>query len=330
MRNWVLPEYIEDVLPAEAERTEALRRVLLDHFRAHGYRLIQPPLIEHLDSLLTGTGQRPRAADVQGRRSAVGPDARRARRHDAAGRADRCASAERGRRHAALLRGQRAARGARRQREDARSHADRRRALRRARHRRRCRSAGPHPLRARGRGQCAGCISTSATSASIARSRPARASAATREDTELFAALRAKDVPAVAELTAKLPAAWRDALMALPTLYGPAKEVLAAARARLPGHAGDPQRARGARGAGAIGRAARRGAAHRSGRPHRLSLPQRCDLFGVHGRRTRTRSDAAAVTTASARRSGARARRPVSRWTCGSSRASSFANRGLR
>src|SRR5499433_4591415 len=56
MRSWVLPEYIEDVLPAEAERTEALRRVLLDHFMAQGYRLVQPPLVEHLESLLTGTG----------------------------------------------------------------------------------------------------------------------------------------------------------------------------------------------------------------------------------------------------------------------------------
>ena len=57
MRKWVLPEYIEDVLPAEAERTEALRRSLLDHFRARGYRLVQPPLVEHLDSLFTGTGR---------------------------------------------------------------------------------------------------------------------------------------------------------------------------------------------------------------------------------------------------------------------------------
>src|SRR5215471_6150662 len=57
MRSWVLPEYIEDVLPAEAERTESLRRVLLDHFLARGYRLIQPPLVEHLESLLTGTGR---------------------------------------------------------------------------------------------------------------------------------------------------------------------------------------------------------------------------------------------------------------------------------
>ena len=57
MRNWVLPEFIEDVLPAEAERIELLRRKLLDHFRAHSYRLVQPPLVEHLDSLFTGTGR---------------------------------------------------------------------------------------------------------------------------------------------------------------------------------------------------------------------------------------------------------------------------------
>ena len=57
MRKWLLPEAIEDVLPAEAARVEALRRALLDQFRAHGYRLVAPPLIEHLDSLLTGTGR---------------------------------------------------------------------------------------------------------------------------------------------------------------------------------------------------------------------------------------------------------------------------------
>src|SRR5512138_2883046 len=57
MRKWVLPEAIEDVLPAEAARVEALRRALLDHFRVRGYRLVQPPLVEFLDSLLTGTGR---------------------------------------------------------------------------------------------------------------------------------------------------------------------------------------------------------------------------------------------------------------------------------
>src|SRR6201993_2009938 len=56
MHNWVLPDYIDDILPAEAERIESLRRRLLDHFREHGYRLGQPPLVEHLESLLTGTG----------------------------------------------------------------------------------------------------------------------------------------------------------------------------------------------------------------------------------------------------------------------------------
>src|SRR5271154_6888395 len=56
MRKWVLPEYVDDILPDEAQRIEDLRRTLLDHFRGHGYRMVQPPLIEHLDSLLTGTG----------------------------------------------------------------------------------------------------------------------------------------------------------------------------------------------------------------------------------------------------------------------------------
>src|SRR5689334_19086646 len=57
MRKWILPEHIEDVLPEEAARIESLRRLLLDHFASHDYRLVQPPLVEYLDSLLTGTGR---------------------------------------------------------------------------------------------------------------------------------------------------------------------------------------------------------------------------------------------------------------------------------
>jgi ATP phosphoribosyltransferase regulatory subunit len=56
MRRWLLPEYIEDILPAEAQRVETLRRRILDLFRAHGYELVIPPLLEYLESLLTGTG----------------------------------------------------------------------------------------------------------------------------------------------------------------------------------------------------------------------------------------------------------------------------------
>lgn len=57
MQRWVLPESIEDVLPAEASRIEALRRALLDAFELHGYQLVAPPLLEYLDSLLTGSGR---------------------------------------------------------------------------------------------------------------------------------------------------------------------------------------------------------------------------------------------------------------------------------
>lgn len=57
MLRWVLPEYIQDALPAEAAKLEDLRRRLLDAFRVNGYQLVAPPLLEYLESLLTGAGQ---------------------------------------------------------------------------------------------------------------------------------------------------------------------------------------------------------------------------------------------------------------------------------
>src|SRR5216110_3916882 len=54
--RWLLPEYIEDILPAEAARIEQLRRAILDLFFAQNYQLVMPPLLEYMDSLLTGTG----------------------------------------------------------------------------------------------------------------------------------------------------------------------------------------------------------------------------------------------------------------------------------
>jgi len=53
---WLLPEHIADVLPAQARRVEDLRRTLLDRARSYGFELIMPPLLEHLESLLSGTG----------------------------------------------------------------------------------------------------------------------------------------------------------------------------------------------------------------------------------------------------------------------------------
>jgi len=57
MRRWLLPEAIEDVLPTEAWRLETLRRRLLDEFRCHGYEYVIPPLLEYVESLLTGSGR---------------------------------------------------------------------------------------------------------------------------------------------------------------------------------------------------------------------------------------------------------------------------------
>ena len=57
MRRWLLPEAIEDTLPAEAWHVETLRRRLLDEFRRHGYEFVIPPLLEYVESLLTGSGR---------------------------------------------------------------------------------------------------------------------------------------------------------------------------------------------------------------------------------------------------------------------------------
>ncbi len=53
MRNWILPEYISDVLPSEARQIEALRRKVLDLFTCYGYEQVAPPLIEYVESLFT-------------------------------------------------------------------------------------------------------------------------------------------------------------------------------------------------------------------------------------------------------------------------------------
>lgn len=54
---WLLPEHIADVLPARARHVERMRRSLLDVAAHYGFELVIPPLVEHLDSLLSGTGR---------------------------------------------------------------------------------------------------------------------------------------------------------------------------------------------------------------------------------------------------------------------------------
>ena len=56
MSAWLLPDHLADVLPSEARHIEELRRLALDGARRFGYELVMPPLLEYLESLLTGTG----------------------------------------------------------------------------------------------------------------------------------------------------------------------------------------------------------------------------------------------------------------------------------
>lgn len=55
--RWLLPEGIEEVLPPEAARLDHMTRDVVDLFSTWGYRLVIPPLIEYLESLLSGTGE---------------------------------------------------------------------------------------------------------------------------------------------------------------------------------------------------------------------------------------------------------------------------------
>ena len=235
MRKWLLPEAIEDVLPAEAARVEALRRALLDHFRAHGYRLVAPPLVEHLDSLLTGTGRDldlqtfkmvdPLSGRMLGLRADTTPQVARIDAHLLnetgvtrlcyAGSVLRTATTGHGdtrevvqiggelyghasiaadREVMQLLLSALASVGAGRLHLDL-GHVGVYRALAHA--------AG---LDATGEGS----------------------------DSELFNALRGKDFAGVREFTATLPDAVRDALRALPRLYGPASTTIESARKVLP------------------------------------------------------------------------------------------------
>ncbi|MEO9102343.1 MAG: ATP phosphoribosyltransferase regulatory subunit, partial [Burkholderiaceae bacterium] len=62
MSAWVLPDHLADVLPKQARHLEELRRALLDTARGYGFELVVPPLVEHIESLLSGTGE---ALDLQ-------------------------------------------------------------------------------------------------------------------------------------------------------------------------------------------------------------------------------------------------------------------------
>ncbi len=55
--SWILPEGIEEILPPCSEQMDRLCREIIDLYTSCGYQLVIPPMIEYMDSLLTGTGE---------------------------------------------------------------------------------------------------------------------------------------------------------------------------------------------------------------------------------------------------------------------------------
>ncbi len=235
MRKWLLPEAIEDVLPAEAARVESLRRTLLDHFRMHGYRLVAPPLIEHLESLLTGAGRDldlltfkmvdPLSGRTLGMRADTTPQVARIDAHllNEAGVTRLCYAGS-------VLRTSPAGPGDTREvvqiGGELYGHggiaADR--------------EVMQLLLSALVRAGVGGLhLDLGHVGVYRALARTAGLDATGEgSDSELFNALRNKDSAGVQELTQALPEASRGALRALTGLYGPARETIAAARKALP------------------------------------------------------------------------------------------------
>jgi ATP phosphoribosyltransferase regulatory subunit len=222
MRNWLLPEAIDDVLPDEAARLEAMRRTLLDHFSARGYRL---------ESLLTGSGRDlelqtfkvvdPRSGRLVGVRADITPQVARIDAHllNESGATRLCYAGS-------VLRA--VAEGPGATREVVQVGAE---------------LFGVPGIE--GDREVIELLVSSLTAAGLSELHLdlghvgvyralVNGAGIGAGEIDLFDAMRTKDRPAVRELTQGLPKAWRDALDALPTLYGPAHDVLAAARARLP------------------------------------------------------------------------------------------------
>lgn len=233
MRAWLLPEHIEDILPHEAARIERLRRELLDLFRLHGYELVMPPLLEYVDSLLTGTGH---DLDLQtfklvdqlsgrtlGLRADITPQVARIDAHllNRPGVTRLCYAGS-------VL--HTLPNGINRTREPLQIGAE---------------LYGHDGIESDVEIQrlmmsaleLAGLSSRYLDIGHVAifRSLVRRAGIDGERESDLFRAMQSKDQPALRELTRKYPRELRDALTALPELYG-GPEVLATAARRLPQH----------------------------------------------------------------------------------------------
>jgi ATP phosphoribosyltransferase regulatory subunit len=233
MQKWLLPEYIEDILPAEAGRVERLRRRILDLFHAYGYELVVPPMLEYLDSLLTGTGHDldlktfklvdQLSGRMLGLRADITPQVARIDAHllNRQGVTRLCYAGT-------VLHTQPS--GLLRTREPMQigaeiyGHAGMESDIE-------IQTLMLRALKAAGLDG----IHLDLGHVAVFRSLITRAAVPGQKEAELFQVLQAKDVAALRELSADLDDRTRDALLLLPELYG-GVEVLEIARRRLPGY----------------------------------------------------------------------------------------------
>lgn len=233
MQKWLLPEYIEDILPAEAERVERLRRRILDLFHACGYELVVPPMLEYLDSLLTGTGHDldlktfklvdQLSGRMLGLRADITPQVARIDAHllNRQGVTRLCYAGT-------VLHTQPS--GLLRTREPMQigaeiyGHAGMESDIE-------IQALMLRALKAAGLDG----IHLDLGHVSVFRSLVTHANVTAQQEAELFRVLQAKDVAALRELSAGLDDKTRNALLLLPELYG-GVEVLDIARKRLPGY----------------------------------------------------------------------------------------------
>jgi ATP phosphoribosyltransferase regulatory subunit len=229
--KWILPEYIEDILPAEAMRIERLRRVILDLFFSRKYELVMPPLLEYMDSLLTGTGHDLElrtfkvvdqlSGRMMGVRADITPQVARIDAHllnrKGVTRLCYCGS---------VLHTRPAAPGATREpiQVGAEMYGEAGVAADVEMLELLCKA-----LKLAGARDARIDIGHVAVFRALAQSAKVRG----EREAELFEALQRKDVPALNSLTRKLPAKVRDALLLLPNLYG-GVEVIDEAEKRLP------------------------------------------------------------------------------------------------